>query len=126
MVLEGTEVKSLRDRAVSLEEAYVRIENSGLWLIGCHIAAYPYGHTRNHEPLRRRKLLAHRREIDRLLPKVTQRGLTIVPVAMYFSSRGMAKITVALAKGKTLGDKRQALKARDDRREMERTMRTRR
>lgn len=119
--LRGTEVKSLRERQASLDEAYVRIEEGQLWLIGCHIAAYKHGSTMNHEPDRRRRLLIHRRELQKWEPKVRQKGLTIVPLRIYFSDRGLAKIEVAIARGKAAHDKRQDIKAREDKREMDRS-----
>ncbi len=125
IVLMGSEVKSLRDRNASIDEAYVRIDGDELWLIGSHIAPYAFANTQNHEPLRKRKLLAHRGEIRKLRPKVEQRGLTLVPMRVFFNERGIAKVTVGLAKGKTLGDKRQTLKARDAKREIDRAMRRR-
>lgn len=126
IVLVGTEVKSLRTGQVSLEEAYARLENGEVWLIGCHIGPYSHGTTRAHESLRRRKLLLHAREIRKLKPQVEQRGLTLVPVRMYFNDRGIAKITIALARGKSLSDKRQTLKTKQDKREMDRAMQRRR
>ena len=126
IALLGTEVKSLRERAASIEEAYARIEGGELWLIGCHIAAYKFGHTRNHDPLRRRKLLVHARELRRLKPKVEQKGLTLVPLALYFNERGVAKVSLGLARGKRRADKRQDLQRRDHQREIERAMRRRR
>jgi len=123
MVLVGTEVKSLRDKAASLDEAYARIERDELWLIGCHIAAYAFGHINNHDPTRRRKLLARRQELRKLKPKVEQKGLTLVPLRIYFSERGLAKVTIALAKGKSHGDKRESHKTRDHQREMDRALR---
>lgn len=126
IVLQGTEVKSLRERTASIEEAYARIEDGELWLIGCHIAAYKFGHTRNHDSLRRRKLLVHARELRRLKPKVEQKGLTLVPLALYFNERGVAKVSLGLARGKRRADKRQDLQKRDHQREIERAMRRRR
>ncbi len=126
IALVGTEVKSLRERAASIEEAYARIENDELWLVGCHIAAYKFGHTRNHEPQRRRKLLVHAREIHKLRPKTEQKGLTLVPLAIYFNERGVAKVSLGLAVGKKVADKRQDLKARDHKREIDRAMRRKR
>ncbi|HNQ22424.1 MAG TPA: SsrA-binding protein SmpB [Phycisphaerae bacterium] len=125
IVLLGTEVKSLRERQASLEEAYARILDEELWLIGFHIAPYRHGQTGAHDPLRRRKLLLHARELRKLRPKVEQRGLTLVPLRVYFSPRGLAKVTLGLARGKSGADKRQDLKAREDRREMERAQRRR-
>ena len=126
VVLQGTEVKSLRARAASLEEAYARIEEGEIWLIKFHIASYKFGHCREHDPTRKRKLLLHRREIRKLKPKIEQRGLTLVPLRVYFNERGIAKVTLALAKGKTFADKREAIRARDDKREMNRAIRRRR
>jgi len=123
ILLQGTEVKSLRDRNATLEEAYARIDGNEVWLIGFHISPYKYGHSQNHEPTRKRKLLLRSEQIRKLKPKVEQRGQTLVPLRVYFSDRGIAKVAVALCKGKTVGDKRQSLKARDDRREMDRAMR---
>jgi SsrA-binding protein len=125
ITLLGSEVKSLRDRNASIDEAYVRIDGEELWLIGAHIAPYTFANTRNHEPLRKRKLLVHKHEIRKLRPKVEQKGLTLVPMRIFFNTRGLAKVTIALARGKTLGDKRRTIKARDDKREMDRAMRRR-
>lgn len=126
IMLVGTEVKSLRTGQVSLEEAYARLERDEIWLIGCHIGPYSHGTTQAHESLRRRKLLLHAREIRKLKPQVEQRGLTLVPVRMYFNDRGIAKITIALARGKSLSDKRQSLKTKQDKRDMDRAMQRRR
>ncbi len=126
MVLLGTEVKSLRERDASIEEAYARIIDDELWLFGCHIASYKFSHAQNHEPLRRRKLLAHTREIRKIAHKVNQKGLTLIPLAVYFNARGVAKMTVGLVRGKQLADKRRALRDRDHEREINRAMRRRR
>ena len=125
LVLQGTEVKSLRDGKASLDEAYAIIDAGELWLLGFHIPPYRHGTTQVHEPARRRKLLVHAQELRRLKPKVEQKGLTLVPVRVYFNDRGLAKVTVALARGKSQADKRQAMRARDDRREMDRAQRRR-
>jgi len=121
--LLGTEVKSLRDRNASIEEAYARIEGRELWLIGCHIAAYKFGHTANHEPLRPRKLLVHSREIGKLKTRVEQKGQTLVPLSIYFSARGVAKVSLGVVRGKKTADKRQDMKARDAKRDIDRAMR---
>jgi len=126
IVLLGTEVKSLRECTASLDEAHARLERGELWLLGFHISPYKFGHTTNHEATRRRKLLAHSRELRKLKPMVEQKGLTLVPLKVYFNARGLAKVTLALVRGKKLADKRQDLKARDHRREMERAQRRRR
>jgi SsrA-binding protein len=123
MVLTGTEVKSLRAGRVSLEEAYARVRGDEVWLVGCHIAPYEHGNVMNHEPLRPRKLLLHRREIRKVIPKITQRGLTLVPLRIYFTGRGLAKCSLALASGKAHRDKRQDIKTREQKREMDRAMR---
>lgn len=122
----GTEVKSLRDRNASIEEAYAQVIDNELWLIGCHIAAYKFGHTTNHDPTRRRKLLVHARELDKLSRKVEQKGLTLVPLAIYFNDRGIAKVSLGLARGKHLADKRRDLQAKDHEREINRALRRRR
>lgn len=121
--LKGTEIKSLRNREVSLEEAYARISNEELWLLGCHIKAYEHGSLHNHDPLRPRKLLVHKREIRRWLPQVQAKGLTLVPLDMYFSQRGLLKVTIALVRGKSHADKRRDLKKREHQRDMDRAMR---
>lgn len=125
IVLQGTEVKSLRAGAASLEEAFARIENDEIYLYSCQIDPYSHGNKQNHDPKRKRKLLAHRREIRKLLPKVVQRGQTLIPLRLYFNDRGLAKVDLGLVKGKTRGDKRETLKKRDQKREMDRAMRGR-
>ena len=126
LILRGTEVKSLREKACTLEEAYDCLQGGELWVIGLHISPYSHGHNANHDPLRRRKLLLHRREIAKIRPKVEQRGLTLVPLRIYFNERGIAKVTIGLARGKRIADKRQAMKTRDHKREMDREIRLRR
>lgn len=126
IVLVGTEVKSLRDKNASIEEAHVRIEGDELWLVKAHIAPYTFGHQLNHEPTRRRKLLAKTSEIRKLKPKVDQRGFTLIPLRIFFNERGLAKVAIGLARGKTIGDKRETLKAKEHQREMERATRGRR
>ena len=126
VALTGTEVKSLRERAASLNEAYARIGGGELWLVGFHITPYKFGTTQNHDPMRRRKLLVHARELRRLKVKVDQKGLTLVPLSIYFNERGLAKVSLALVRGKSLADKRQTMRTRDDRREMDRATRRRR
>jgi len=120
LVLRGTEVKSLRDRAVSLDEAFARIEDGEIWLFQCHIAPYPFGQHIDHQPMRRKKVLVRKSEIRKLLSKVKMKGFTLVPVALYFNERGIAKLTLALAKGKAEYDKREAIRKRQDKREMAR------
>ena len=123
IALKGTEVKSLRNRQASLEEAFARIQGEELWLFGCHINLYSQGNVQNHEPTRPRKLLAHKREIRKWIPQVTAKGLTIVPLDIHFNTRGLAKITLALVRGKSFADKRQDIRKREHKREIERAMR---
>ncbi len=123
IALTGSEVKSLRAGRASLEEAYAVIRDGEVFLRGCHIAPYPQAGYAQHEPLRERKLLLHRRQIRRLLTKVTQRGLTLVPLAMYFNDRNLVKVELALVRGKKLHDKRETLKRREQQREIARAMR---
>lgn len=106
LVLIGTEVKSLREHKVNLKESFAKFIGGELWLEGCHISPYSHGNRSNHDPLRRRKLLLHNRELRKLLGKTTEKGLTIVPLAMYFK-RGKAKVRIGLARGKKLHDKRE-------------------
>src|SRR5215831_3225718 len=117
LVLRGTEVKSLREAQVNFKDCYAAIDNGEAWLIGCHITPYHHGSDANHDPERRRKLLLHRREIERLVGKVAERGLTRAPLRLYFKE-GRAKVELGLARGKKLHDKRAAIRERDDRREM--------
>ncbi len=120
--LQGTEVKSLRGGHASLDEAFARIDRGEMFLYGCHINPYAQGNLNNHEPLRPRKLLLHRSEIRKLVTKVTQRGFTLVPLTIYFNKRGLAKVELALVKGKTHGDKREDIKRREHQRDMARAM----
>lgn len=122
LVLTGTEIKSIRDGKANLQDAYARIERGEAWLIGAHIAPWAGGNRYNHEPRRDRKLLLHRMEIDRLAGRAGAKGLTIVPLRLYITSRGRAKLELGLARGKQLHDKRRAIAERDQRREMEREM----
>jgi len=121
LVLTGTEVKSLRAGRASLSDAYARIENGEAWLHHLHIPPYEAGNIFNHDPLRTRKLLLHRRQIQRLAGKVSQRGYTLVPLRLYFS-RGRAKVEIALARGKKLYDKREAIGAREAERAAQRAV----
>jgi len=121
LVLQGTEVKSLRMGRANLQDAFAIVDRGELWLHNLHISPYEYGNRYNHEPLRRRKLLMSRREIRKLIGQVEQKGLTLVPLDIYFR-RGIAKTTVALARGKKLHDKRDDLRRRSDERDMERAL----
>ena len=121
IVLTGTEIKSVRAHKVNIAEAYVRIDHGEAWLIGAHIAEYAQGNRYNHVPNRTRKLLLHRNELSRLSARVNQERLTLVPLRLYFKD-GTAKVELALVKGRTKGDKRQALAERDADREMQKAM----
>ena len=125
IVLTGSEIKSIRAGRISLAEAYVRIEGGEAWLVDAHIAPYNQAARNNHEPRRQRKLLLHRSEIDTLDSEIRQKGVTIVPTKAYLKD-GRAKIEIAIAKGKKLYDKRQAIAERDAQREMERHLHERR
>jgi SsrA-binding protein len=124
LVLTGTEVKSLRGGNVQLKDGYASVRDGEVWLHNVHIPPYAPATRENHEPERARKLLLHRREIERLIGKTKERGLTLVPTRVYFKGPH-AKVEIALARGKDVGDKRQALKEREMRREMERAIRYR-
>jgi len=121
LVLTGTEVKSLRQGRASIAEAFAGPIGTELWLSGMHIPPYEQGNVHNVEPARRRKLLLHRREIDKLLGAATRKGYTIVPMAVYFKA-GKAKIELGLGRGKNLYDKRQDLKQKDQKRDMDRAL----
>src|SRR5690606_26063538 len=125
LVLTGPEVKSIRAGKVSLNEAFARVENGEVWLYGMHVSPYDPASRWNTDPLRTRKLLLHSREIRKLIGATREKGLTLVPLDLYFR-RGYARVTLALARGKKLHDKREALKERDAAREIERATRGRR
>lgn len=124
IALTGTEVKSLRNGKASMEEAYAMIERDEVWLYGCDIPEYLQANRMNHKPKRPRKLLLHRKEIDRLETKAAERGLTIVPLKIFFK-KGLAKVDIAVAKGRKLYDKREALKKQDAKRDIDRAARGR-
>jgi SsrA-binding protein len=124
LVLQGTEVKALREGRTDLKEAYARIEGTEAWLMGCHISPYAQGNRANHDPLRPRKLLLHRGEINRLLGRVMEKGLTLVPLRLYFK-HGRAKVELGLARGRKTLDKRHAIREREERRDMQRVVRER-
>ena len=119
IVLLGTEVKSLRERAVNMSDSYASFKKGELFIVNMHISPYHFGNRNNHEPLRERKLLMKKREIKRLFGKVKEQGLTLIPISLYFS-KGKVKVELALAKGKKLHDKRETLKRKTLDREMER------
>lgn len=119
IVLLGTEVKSLRQGKANLVDSYANLVNGEVWLIGAHISVYEQGNINNHEPTRNRKLLLNRSEIRKLIGKVKEKGLTLIPLRLYFRN-GKVKVELALAKGKKVYDKREAIAERDRRREGER------
>ncbi|MEA1940306.1 MAG: SsrA-binding protein SmpB [Candidatus Caldatribacteriota bacterium] len=121
LVLKGTEVKSLREGKVSLRESFAQFEKNELYITNMHISPYRFGNIFNVEPKRKRKLLLHQREIKRLKGQIEEKGLTLIPLRIYFK-RGNAKIELALAKGKKLYDKRHALAEKDAQREVEREL----
>jgi SsrA-binding protein len=125
LVLTGTEVKSLREGKANLKDSYAKIKDGELFLVNAHISPYSCGNIYNHEPKRDRKLLMHKGEIDRIFGKVKERGYTLVALSMYFDKRNRAKMQIALAKGKTLYDKRESIKRKDEKRLTEREMRFR-
>lgn len=119
--LKGTEIKSLREGKANLKDSYAIIKDGEPFLIGCHISPYSHGNIYNHEPLRTKKLLLHKEEIRKLTGKVTQRGFTLIPLKIYLS-KGRAKVEIAMARGKKLFDKREAIKEKDLRRESEKAL----
>ena len=122
LVLRGTEVKSLRAGLVNFKDSYASVRSGEGWLLGCHISPYSHGSDANHDPERDRKLLLHKRELARLGGKISERGLTLVPLRLYFKD-GRAKVELGLARGKKLHDKRASLREREVRREMDKTAR---
>jgi len=122
LVLEGTEVKALRDGKAQIKDGYASVRDGEVWLHNVHIPPYGPASRENHEPERPRKLLLHKHEIDRLIGKTREKGLTLVPTRLYFRD-GRAKVEIALARGKDVGDKRQSIKEREMKREMERAIR---
>jgi len=120
IVLTGTEIKSIRASKASINEAYCAFSNGELFVRNMHIAEYEYGTYNNHEPKRERKLLLTKRELGKLQSKLSEKGLTLIPTFMFINEKGLAKLEIALAKGKKLYDKRETLKQKDTRREIER------
>lgn len=125
LVLTGSEVKSLRDKKANLTDSYAIINRGEAWLINTHISPYSHAHQLNHPPRRDRKLLLHKREIAKLAGHLNEKGLTLVPVKLYFKD-GRAKVELALAKGKKFFDKRETIKKRESKRAIERAVKTRR
>tara|TARA_B100001057_G_scaffold329987_1_gene330369 strand:+ start:1355 stop:1825 length:471 start_codon:yes stop_codon:yes gene_type:complete len=120
--LQGTEIKSLRTGNANLAEAYCYVQQSEVWITGMYIAEYQYGSYMNHEPKRLRKLLLNKKEINKISSALQNVGITLVPLKLYISDKGWAKIEIALAKGKKLHDKREDLKQKDDKRQMDRAL----
>ena len=125
IMLQGSEVKSLRSGKCQLDEAYGRVKGDSLYLVGCDIAEYPQATLWNHEPKRIRKLLVHRTEFAKFVGRAKEKGLTLVPLRMYFNERGIAKCELALCKGRKLHDKREKMKKDDAQRDMQRASRRR-
>jgi len=124
MVLKGSEVKSLRAARVNLRDGYVKIKNGELWLLNVHISPYQFATYDAPDPMRERKLLLAAREIKKLIGKVQEKGFALIPIKIYFNSRGLAKLGLGLCKGKTLYDKRHSLKKKEADREMDRVRKT--
>ena len=125
IMLQGTEVKSLREGRVNLQDSYASVRGSEVFLHQCHISPYSHGNIMNHDPTRVRKLLLHKTEIHKLLGKTQQKGLTLIPLRIYFSKRGYAKVELGLAKGKKLYDRRETIKTREAGREVQRAIKER-
>lgn len=125
MVLTGTEIKSLRAGKANLRDSFARVVNNEVFLYNMHISPYEQGNRFNHDPKRTRKLLLHKSEIRRLIGKTQEKGLTLIPLRVYLNPRGFAKLELALARGKKLYDKREAIAARDANREIARALRER-
>jgi SsrA-binding protein len=124
LVLTGTEVKSLRNGKANLEDAYAEVDRGEVWLLGCDIPEYVRANRMNHAPKRPRKLLLHRREIGKLENKTNEKGITLVPLSLYFK-KGIAKVELCVARGRKTFDKREAIKKQDAKRDMDRAMRRR-
>ncbi len=122
IILQGTEIKSLRNHGGSLQDSYVDIRGAALWLVNCSIAPYSFGSIHNHEDRRDRKLLMHKREIENLRRLKAEKGFQIIPLSIYLNKKGIAKIRIATAKGKKAYDKRASLKEREDTRSMQRAL----
>lgn len=124
IILTGTEIKSIRNGRVNLKDSYARLDNGEVWVHQMHISPYEQGNRYNHDPLRARKLLLHRSEINKLIGKIQQQGLTLIPIKIYLK-KGMAKVELAVGQGKKNYDKRQALAEREGKRDIERALRDR-
>ena len=125
LALSGTEVKAMRQGKANLQESFARIEDNEIWLYRCHISPYDFGNRFNHDPLRKRRLLLHRRQISKLKAQTQEKGLALIPLKLYFKGN-WAKIDLALARGKQLYDKRQSIAKRENQRQIERIIKHRR
>ncbi len=125
VMLIGSEVKSLREGNISLNEAYVRVEKKELWLIGADIAEYRQASFWNHKPKRHRKLLVHKRQFEKIASQAFEKGLTIVPLKIFFNGRGLVKLIIGVGRGKKLHDKRDDMAERDSKREIDRALKER-
>lgn len=125
IALTGTEVKALRFGEGSIAESYAEVKDQEVWLVNANVPEFSHGNRFNHEPKRPRKLLLHQREIDKMRNAVSREGMTLIPISVYFNSKGRAKVELALAKGKKLHDKRETVKVRDWKREQQRLLRDR-
>ncbi len=123
IMLRGSEIKSIRDGKVSMNDAYCLFKDEELWIKNLNISEYKQATVWQHEPLRMRKLLLSKKELSRLLAKVKERGFTIIPLRLFLSERGFAKIEIALARGKKVHDKRESIKRKDEKRDLDRTLR---
>lgn len=122
IVLKGTEIKSIREGKVSFKDSYAQIKDDEVFLLSLHISPYRFGNINNHEPVRPRKLLLNKRQIKKFRSKIEEQGMTLVPADLYINENGICKVTLALAKGKKLYDKREDIKQKDHKREMERNI----
>lgn len=124
MALQGTEVKAIREGRINLRESFARVDGNEVVLHNCHISPYSHGNIMNHDPMRPRKLLLHRKEISKLMGRTQQKGLTLVPLRIYFNPAGKAKVEIGLARGKQEYDRRETIKKREARRDVERALKT--
>jgi SsrA-binding protein len=122
IVCQGTEVKSIREGRINLKESYAIVKRGELWLVDCHVSPYTHGNIHNHDPIRRRKLLMHRREILRLHSKVAEKGMTLVPLAVYLNEKGRIKVELGVCKGKKTVDKRADEQERTEKREIQKIL----
>ncbi len=125
LALQGTEVKALREGRINLKDSHAKIRNGEMWLVECHISPYTHGNIHNHDPIRPRKLLLHGSEIRRLIGKVTEKGMTLIPLSVYFNPKGRVKVELGLCRGKKTVDKRRTEQERTEKREIEQIMKNR-